>query len=407
MSKPRIVVVGAGHAGGTFVALLRREGFQGSITLIGAEKNPPYHRPPLSKSFDNDNVKWIYDPSFYLVNGITTLLGETAESIDKERREVHLANGTKVDYDLLVIATGAEPRRLNLVGEELKGITTLRDLDDARRLREGVMSGKSLGIVGGGYIGLEVAAAARERGVEVTVLERENRILARVASPTLSTHLTELHKGRGTKIVTEAETVAYQCDLGRVGGICLSDGSVVHCEMVLVGAGAVPRDALARQAGLACGDGILVDSQTRTSDPFILAIGDVSNALLNGVDVPDGRMRVESIPSAVEQARRAVEVVLEKEPNNGEVPWFWSDQFDLKIKIAGIIHGEYQTVLRGNPSEENFALYHVRDNQLIAAETVNSPKDFMAAKRLIASKTTIDPQALSDPGIDLRTLVDA
>ena len=407
MSQNKVVVIGAGHAGGTLVALLRREGFDGQITLIGSEVHSPYHRPPLSKSFDGENVKWLHEPSFYDSQEITTIFGDTVVSIDRDQHQVQLASGSQVDYDFLVLATGAEPRRLNLPGEDLEGISVLRSLDDADRLKEAINTGKSLAIVGGGYIGLEVAAAARERGVTVTVIEREDRILARVASPELSRQLTRLHADRGTQILTGAQTTGYQCDFGRVGGVYLADETVVPCEAVLVGAGAIPRDELAREAGLACDNGVIVDARMRTSDPSIMAIGDVANGPVDGLSTPMSRMRVESIPSAVEQARQAAEAIVGLEPKKDEIPWFWSDQFDLKIKIAGIVHGEFETALRGDVTDGTFALYHLRDGRLIAAETVNSPKDFMAAKRLLASQSAIDAQQLRDPATDLRSLISA
>ena len=407
MSENKVVVIGAGHAGGTLAALLRREGFEGQITLIGSEVHSPYHRPPLSKSFDRENVKWLHEPSFYDSQGITTIFGDTVVSIDRDQHQVQLASGSQVDYDFLVLATGAEPRRLNLPGEDLEGISVLRSLDDAERLKEVINSGKSLAIVGGGYIGLEVAAAARERGVDVTVIEREDRILARVASPELSRQLTRLHTDRGTRILTGAQTTGYKCDFGRVGGVYLADETIVPCEAVLVGAGAIPRDELAREAGLACENGVIVDARTRTSDPSIMAIGDVANGPVDGLSTPLSRMRVESIPSAVEQARQAAEVIVGLEPKKDEIPWFWSDQFDLKIKIAGIVHGEFETALRGDVTDGSFALYHLRDGRLVAAETVNSSKDFMAAKRLLASQSAIDAQQLRDPATDLRSLISA
>lgn len=407
MKQRKVVVIGAGHAGGTLVALLRQKGFDGDIILIGSEPHSPYHRPPLSKSFDTEEVKWLYEPSFYDSQGIATLFDETAISIDRENHEVHLSSESRVGYDFLVLATGAEPRRLNLPGEELEGISVLRSLDDAQQLKAVIKAGKPLAIVGGGYIGLEVAAAARERGVDVTVIEREDRILARVASPSLSQQLTKMHEERGTQVVTGAQTVGYQCDMGRVGGVRLADERVIPCEAVLVGAGAIPRDDLAREAGLACDNGVIVDSRTRTSDPSILAIGDVANGPVDSVPTPTSRMRVESIPRAVEQARQAAELIMGVEPTKAEIPWFWSDQFDLKIKIAGIVHGEFETVQRGNVDDGSFALYHLRGERLVAVETVNSPKDFMAAKRMLASEAAIDLNKLHDPATDLRSLISA
>ena len=413
MSPRRIVVVGAGHAGGTFVALLRREGYEGEIVMVGAEKHAPYHRPPLSKSFGaadvgrGEKVKWLHDPDYYQAQGITLRLGESVTSIDRAQHQVKLASGGALDYDMLVLAMGAEPRRLDLPGEGLAGIHTLRDLYDAGRLEEAILSGAPLAIIGGGYIGLEVAAAARAHGVDVTLIEREDRILARAASPTLSSLLSEHHRASGTEILTGAQTIGYVCDAGKVSGIRLADETVIPCGAVLVGAGAVPRQLLAEQAGLDCGDGIMVDARCRTQDESILAIGDVTNRPIDGLEIMDGRMRVESIPSAVDQARHAADLILGRPAQAPEVAWFWSDQFDLKIKIAGIVHGDYETVTRGDPADGGFALYHLRDGRLVAAETVNSPKDFMAAKRMLSSRCLVEAAALRDPTTDLKTLIAA
>lgn len=413
MNPRKIVVVGAGHAGGTFVAMLRREGYDGEIVLVGAEEHAPYHRPPLSKSFgagssgQGQKVKWINDPEYYRAQDISLRLGEFVTSIDRGLRQVKLASGSVLDYDLLVLATGAEPRRLNLPGELLQGIHTLRDLHDATRLEGAVLSGAPLAIVGGGYIGLEVAAAARAQGVEVTVIEREDRLLARAASPTLSGLLSEHHRASGTEILTGMQTVGYVGDTDRVSGVRLADNTVIPCGAVLVGAGAVPRQFLAEQAGLNCGDGITVDTRCRTHDESILAIGDATNRPVDGLEISDGRMRVESIPSAVDQARHAVDLVLGRPARVPEVPWFWSDQFDLKIKIAGLVHGDYETVQRGDPTNGGFALYHLRGGRLLASETVNAPKDFMVAKRMLSSRCLVEAAALRDPTTDLKALIAA
>jgi 3-phenylpropionate/trans-cinnamate dioxygenase ferredoxin reductase subunit len=405
MTSQRVVVVGAGHAGGSFVALLRQGGFDGEIVMIGAEEHLPYHRPPLSKSFDgSEPTKWLRDACFYRENGIVTKLSETATVIDREAKTVRLASGAEVDYDVLVLATGAEPRRLPLPGEGLDGIHTLRTLSDAGLLREAIASGQPLVIIGGGYIGLEVAAAARGRGVDVTIVEREERVLARVASPLLSDLLSDHHRAQGTSILTAAEMAGFICDRGRVGGVRLADGTEIGCGFALVGVGAVPRDTLASAAGLACAGGIVVDEMARTSDPSILAIGDVTNRPVGEGTMAVGRMRLESIPSAIEQAKQATAGILGSLRGTLDVPWFWSDQFDLKIKIAGIVRGNFETVVRGEASTGSYALFHHDAGRLVAAETVNAPRDFMAAKRILSAGGQIDPSTLADPAVDLRTL---
>lgn len=407
MSGQRVVVVGAGHAGGTFVALLRRAGFDGSIVLVGSEVHPPYQRPPLSKFLDLDApTQWLHGTDVYANNGIATMLGETVAAIDRETRTVRLRSGTELQYDILVLATGVEPRRLSVRGGELAGVQTLRTLEDAHSLRRLVHTGQPLAIIGGGYIGLEVAAAARARNVDVTIIEREDRVLARVASPALSKQLTQRHRAQGTRILTEVETSDFVGDKGRISAVNLTDSRIIPCAAVLVGVGASARDTLARVAGLECtAAGIVVDEQAQTSDPSILALGDVTVRPMAGM--PDGRMRFESIPSAVEQAKRAVDLVMGTPTGNREVPWSWSDQFDLKIKTAGIVNGTFETVTRGDPLSSSFALYHHREGNLIAVETVNSPRDFMAGKRILHSGERIDPVRLSDPTADLRSFATA
>lgn len=404
MSGRRVVVVGAGHAGGTFAALLRRAGFDGEIVLVGSESHPPYQRPPLSKSLDSDaSTQWLYGPDVYASNCIETRLGETVTAIDRQAKTVRLASGTELRYDVLALATGVEPRRLSVAGGGLAGVQTLRTLEDAQSLRYVVRSGQPLAIIGGGYIGLEVAAAARARNVDVTIIEREDRVLARVASPALSEQLTWRHRAQGTRILTGVETADFTGDQGRISGVNLTDGMSIPCSAVLVGVGAFARDALAREAGLECtAAGVVVDDLARTSDPSILAMGDVTVRPMTGL--PVGRMRLESIPSAVDQAKRAVAVVMGTPAGPSEVPWSWSDQFDLKIKTAGIVNGDFETVARGDLSSASFALYHHREGQLIAVETVNSPRDFMAGKRILHSGGRIDPDQLADPAADLRTL---
>ena len=405
MTARRVVVIGAGHAGGTLVALLRQTGFDGEIIMIGAEEHLPYHRPPLSKSIgDAEPQQWIRDAMFYPENGITTKVGETVTALNRETKTIRLSSGSDVAYDVLVIATGAEPRRLTLPGEGLEGIGTLRTLADAEVLREAVSSGRPLAIIGGGYIGLEVAAAAQSRGADVTVIEREDRVLARVASPTLSDLLSTHHRAQGTRIFTGAEMSGFVCDRGRVGGVTLADGTEIECGFALVGVGAIPRDALAREAGIICAGGIVVDELARTNDPSVLAIGDVTNRPVDGVAIGGGRMRLESIPSAVEQAKQATAAIMGTSWEKSGVPWFWSDQFDLKIKIAGIVHGDFETAVLGATDSGSYSLFHHSGGRLIAAETVNSPKEFMAAKRILASGGQIDPRKLADPAVNVGDL---
>jgi 3-phenylpropionate/trans-cinnamate dioxygenase ferredoxin reductase subunit len=398
----RVVVVGAGHAGGTFVGLLRQAGYAGEVVLVGEEPDPPYHRPPLSKAFVSGKLEqWLRDPAFYAEQDITMSLDESVESIDTAGHRVLTSIGRRVEYDVLVLATGASPRTLPIPGSRLKGVMTLRTLTDARRLRDAVTAGGAVAVIGGGSVGLEVAAAARANGVAVTVVEREDRVLSRVASPTLSKVLEEHHRSRGTTVLTGALIAAFEGNGTRLRRVLLDDGTTVACDAAVVGVGAVPRDALAAAAGLCCEGGIVVDGGARTSDPSVLAIGDVTvRARPGGVDL----IRLESIPSAVEQARQAVATIMGQTPVDAEVPWFWSDQFDLRLKIAGVVREPYTTVVRGDAGSGRFALFHHDDGALVAVESANSPADFMAGKRLLTDARKVDPLQLADPDVPLRSL---
>ncbi|MDV2477123.1 NAD(P)-binding protein [Rhodococcus zopfii] len=402
--SPTVVIVGAGHAGGTLASLLRQQKFEGRILLCGEETHPPYHRPPLSKKYaDDEFVQWLKPESFYADNAIEARLGDPVVHIDRDARTATTTSSDVLEYTTLVLATGAAPRMLTLPGSDLDGVLSLRTLGDATQLREAVHSGSSLAIVGGGYVGLEVAASARARGCEVTVVEREDRVLARVASPELSAALTRFHRDRGTRILTGAEVREITGTAGRVGGVTLADGTDIACDLVLVGVGAIPNDALARESGLECLTGIVVDGSARTSDPHVLAIGDVTYRLHDTL----GKMvRLESIPSAVEQAKQAAAVITGAPLPPHEVPWFWSDQFDLKMKMAGMVDADTRPVLRGDPSESSFALFHLdSDGVPVAVETVNAAAEFMAGKRFIGNRTQLDPTTLADPATSLRDAV--
>ena len=404
----RVVVVGGGHAGTTVAGLLRQHGHPGPITLFGDEADHPYQRPPLSKKFAGGRLEqWLRPPEFYREQDIALRLGEQVIRIDRSARQVHTAGGESHDYDHLVLATGARPRTLPVPGAQLGGVVTLRTLADARILRRCVTERRVLLIIGGGYIGLEVAAVARANGVAVTIVERESRVLARVGSPRLSDILAGYHRGRGVSISTGAQVVRLAGTDGRVRRAELADGSTVDCAAVLVGVGAVPRDELAADAGLQCDNGVIVDDRARTSDPRILAVGDLTR---RPVTPANSTGRLESIPSATEQAGQAVATILGHARPAPEVPWFWSDQFDLKLKIAGLIPGSSRTVLRGDPAAGRFALFHQdaasHGGGIVAVETANSPAEFMVGRRLIASGRRVDPDRLADPAVPLRDLLD-
>jgi 3-phenylpropionate/trans-cinnamate dioxygenase ferredoxin reductase subunit len=337
----------------------------------------------LSKKFvAGDLEQWLRPAHFYTEQCIELRLGQRVSSIDRDARRVQAS--APCAYDILVLATGARPRSLSVPGADLGGVVRLRTLEDARALRKHLVAERRVVIIGGGYIGLEVAAAARVNGVEVTIVEREQRVLARVASQDLSAALTSYHRERGIAIITSAGVRRLTGRDRQVQAVVLDDGTVLPCDVVVVGVGAVPRDELGAAAGLHCDQGIVVDVSARTSDPSVYAIGDVTRRPVPGVDGP---MRLESIPSATEQARQACASILGADRPDPEVPWFWSDQFDLKLKIAGVVLLGQHVVRRGDPKSGKFALYH-HDNagDVIAVETANAPAEFMAAKRLLRSR---------------------
>ncbi|OZC29435.1 NAD(P)/FAD-dependent oxidoreductase [Gordonia polyisoprenivorans] len=402
-SEGPVVVVGAGHGGANLVALLRQEGFSGEIVMFGDERHLPYHRPPLSKKFMDDDLlrQYLRPEAFYGENGIDLRLGAVVTTIDPQACTVTTADGEEVGYAYLVIATGSRPRQLSTPGMGSDGVLSLRTIDDAARLRTAIEHHGRLAIVGGGYIGLEVAAQARTHGVDVTVLEREKRVLARVASQEFSEFLTCHHRNQGTVIRTSVDVTEVVEKAGSVAAIDLADGERIECGSVLVGVGAIPNDEIAEGAGIACDGGILVDGNGSTGVPGVFAIGDVTRRPMG-----DGLMRFESIPSALEQAKRVAAIISGTRSPHPEVPWFWSDQFDLKLKIAGHVHLGHSSHVRHDVNGGKFGIFHLDEtHRLVAVETVNASAYFMAGKKFIGGADVLDPDALADPECDLRACV--
>ena len=371
--------------------------------LFGAEPHPPYHRPPLSKKFFSDDYEQLLRPlDFYRSQDIDLRLNTAVARIDRDTATVCTDDGETIAYSHLVLATGAAARPIDVPGADLDGVLSLRTLDDAIALRKIMAQARRLVIVGGGYIGLEVAAEAMAHGrISVTVLEREDRILSRVASPEFSAIMHSQHTGRGTEIRTRSDVVGLVGDRhGSVKAVHLADGSEIDCDAVLVGVGAIPRDTLARDCGIGCENGILVDDAARTNDAHIFAIGDVTRRPLAG---EPSRIRLESIPSAVEQAKQAAAAITGSPAPAAEVPWFWSDQFDLQLKIAGMVRPNRPAIVRGEPDSGKFALFHLdADHTVTAVETSNSAAMFMAGKKFIGARTRLDPSALADAA-DIRS----
>ena len=405
MPEPGVVIVGAGHAGGSAVALLRQYGYDGAITLVGAEPIAPYQRPPLSKAWlkgEADAEALMLRPeSFYTENNITLLLSAVVERIDRNARQVVWARGGVVAYETLILATGARARRIPLPGLELDGVMELRTAADADGLKAALGPGKRLAVIGGGYIGLEAAASARAVGAEVVVIEREARVLARVACEALSSFFQDYHHQHGVHFILGAGVEAIVGADGRAAAVKLAGDTLVEADAFLVGVGAVPNQELAEAAGLHCSDGIVVDLEARTSDPAIFAIGDCTR---RPMPIYGGRMhRLESVPNALEQAKQAASAITGRAPPAGEVPWFWSDQYDLKLQIAGLPFEATQIVIRGEPSSAKFAVYHLdAENHVQAVEAINAGPEFMGGRLLIGQRKAVVLDKLRDMSVSMK-----
>jgi 3-phenylpropionate/trans-cinnamate dioxygenase ferredoxin reductase subunit len=410
--RDHIVIVGGGQAAAQAIDILRKRGHQGPITLIGDEPLLPYQRPPLSKKFlagslDRDRLL-IRHTQHYLDLAVDLRLGFAAVAIDRVRRRVEIADGSHVEYDKLLLATGSSARLIPAPGAELAGIHYLRTFADVERLRSEMVPGRRAVIVGGGYIGLEVAATCRECGVNVTVLDAADRVMSRVVSPWISRFYEAEHARHGVVIQTNAgvsaftpsaAAVARTPGIARVAAVELAGGTPVPADFVLVAIGVSPNDSLARAAGIECANGIVVDEYCRTSDPAIYAAGDCARQPSRHYGT---RVVLESVDNAFEQGTTAALNMLGIETVHDKVPWFWSDQYDLKMIIVGLSAGHDHAVLRGDPATRSFSVCYLREGELIAVDTVNTAKDQLAARKLIPARARPDPRKLSDPAIPLK-----
>lgn len=405
MSDPaaHVVILGAGHAGGTAAALLRQYGHEGPITLIGEEPIPPYQRPPLSKAWlkgeaDADSLA-LKPLEFYAEHNIDFRASTRATALDRAAKTVTLSDGSAVGYDVLILATGARAIALPIPGADLAGVMFLRTAADAEQLKATVGPGKTLAVVGGGYIGLEVAASGRALGAEVVVIEREARLLARVACEVLSDFFKTYHERHGVTFELDASVVGFEGANGHVTGVKLADRRVIACDAVVVGVGAHPNDELAAEAGLDVARGVVVDLEARTSDPAIFAIGDVAHRPMPVY----GRMfRMESVPNALEQAKQAACAITGRPPPPGECPWQWSDQYDLKLQIAGYAFDVDEILVRGDPATARFAVFHLKGDLVQSVEAINSPPEFMMGKQLILGRKPVSKQRLANPSVSMK-----
>lgn len=402
-----VVIVGAGHAAGQAVASLRQEGYAGAIILIGEESIAPYQRPPLSKKFLAGEIgldRVLFKPlEFYAKADAELMLDERVAAIDPAASSVRLDDGRTIPYSDLILATGGRVRRLACPGADLPGVHYLRTIADVEGIRADFREGARLVIVGGGYIGLEVAAVAVKRGLDVTVLEMAPTVLGRVTCPQVAGFFERVHREEGVKILTGTALEAIEGE-ARVTGVRTGAGEVLPADFVIAGIGILPNQGLAAEAGLACDNGIVVDELCRTSKDRIYAVGDCTN---HPNPIYGRRLRLESVHNALEQAKTAAASICGKEKPYAQVPWFWSDQYDLKLQIAGLSQGYDEVVIRGDISGRSFAAFYLKDGRLIAVDAVNRAPEFMMSKLLIEKGAVIPPARLADESVSMKEMMAA
>ena len=402
MSVERVVIIGASHAAAELVPSLKKFGRQGEVALIGEEALLPYQRPPLSKAYfqgELEKSKLLIKPESAYEH-VDTHLNTRAIKINPDAKTLELESGESLTYSKLVLATGTSARKLPLAGADADYIHTLRTFDDVESLRDSIPDNGTLLIVGAGYIGLEVAASAVKQGKSVVVLEAQERVLQRVTSPVVSEFYTQQHRAHGVDIRLGAQLESFE-DVDGVRAAVLKDGSRIQFDSALVGIGVIPNSELADDIGLTCDNGIVVDEQCRTDNQDIYAVGDVSNQFST---LYQQRMRLESVPNALEQAKKTAASICQKEFPDTFVPWFWSDQYDLKLQTAGMFNGYDELVVR-SVDDKKMAVFYLKDKRLLACDAINSPADFMVSKKLIMQKTELDSNALADPAVPLKSLL--
>ena len=405
-----ILIIGAGQAGMQIAVTLREHGFTGPITLAGNEPATPYQRPPLSKAYLSGEVDVesleLRAQSFYDDRDITVRCADAVVAVSwgGDVGTAVTASGAQIPFAKLALTPGSEPRRMSIAGSDLAGVLYLRDIADADALKARWAAANNVVVIGGGFIGLEVAAGARKAAKTVTVLEAADRLIARAVSPITSEFFRQAHVRRGVDVRLSVQVLAILGADGSVTGVELADGDVLPADIVLVGIGVVARSSLAEQLGLElAGGAIVVDEFAQTSDPRVVAAGDAV-MMPHPLGRP-GQVRLESVQNAVDQAKVAAATLLGAREPYRSVPWFWSDQADLKLQIAGLSTGFDQTVVRGNPDDEHFSVLYYADGRLIAIDTVNDAPDYMAVRRALAQGATIPPELASDPTVSLKTLL--
>ena len=405
MADSTCIIIGGSHAAAQLAPSLRQAGWEGEITMISADNYLPYHRPPLSKAYldgrSTEEQLLIRPQAFYDKQNVNVVLGRTVTSIDRANKTVTLDNGETKAYTKLAITTGAAVRKIPLQGSDLGGVHYLRDMADVSNIKAIVGEGKSAVIIGGGYIGLETAASLRKLGMSVTILEALPRVLARVTTEEISAFYSRVHTEEGVNIVTDASVEALTGD-GNVQAVKLADGTEIPADLVVIGIGVIPVTDIAEAAGIEVGNGIIVDEYARTSDHDIVAAGDCTfhHNPIYGID-----LRLESVQNATDQAKVAANAICGKLETYSALPWFWSDQYDLKLQIAGLSRDFDQVIIRGSTEEgRSFAAFYLRDGKLLAVDAINKPKEFMTCRRALSAgnAVTVNAEALADESIDIK-----
>lgn len=401
MSLP-IVIVGAGQAGLQAAEALRAEGWQGDLMVLGEEPHAPYHRPPLSKAYlmgeSSAEQLTMRGPEALARKAIDLRTGCRVKRIDCVERIVHLDQGDRLAYDRLVLATGARARPL--AGAELRGVFVLRTLDDCTQIAQAMQHANEIVVIGGGFIGLEFAAVARKKGKSVTVIEAADRLMARAVSGPISEIYARLHVERGVTLRLASTVAGFTESAGRVTGVMLGGGSTVRAELVVVGIGVLPNQELAAAAGIACESGVIVDASGRSSDPFVFACGDcTAMRLANG-----SLRRLESVQNAIEQAKACAATIMDKNRPFIAAPWFWSDQYDVKLQMVGTSSGHDASVIRGDTSTYKCSIFYFQGLKLIGIDSLNRPQDHMAGRRLLDQGVDPTPQQAADESFALNRL---
>ena len=400
-----LVIVGGGQSAAQCVLTLKRNDFKNKITLISEEKHIPYQRPPLSKEYLSDEVAlervYMKSKEFYDQNNVEIISSTKVIAIDRSKKSLTLSNTENLQYENLVLATGSRVRKLEVEGSHLSNINYLRTIEEADQLKKYFKLGKKLVVIGAGYIGLEVAAAAIKKGLGVTVIEMADRVMNRTVDPIISKYFDSLHRSKGAEIILNAALERFE---GRkqVEKVICSNGKILEADGVVVGVGIMPNQEIAKSAGLTCNNGIVVDEYGRTEDPFIFACGDCTNHPNPSLNK---NLRLESVHNALEQAKTVAFSLIGKPKKYDQVPWFWSDQYEEKLQIVGLSEDHDEIVTRGSMAEGNFMLFYLKKGELIAINSVNNPKEFLISKKLVANKLKISSDVLCDQSTDLKNLL--